>query len=98
MVLSLILPLAFVEMLWKGGTQGPTNFFNIFLDVDLQVSPGRIGLSLGIGQLVAGVPPDRHKVVSRLTATMTRPSSQSDARSISASTLASPEAIVVSAG
>ncbi|MBV7331863.1 MFS transporter [Chloroflexi bacterium TSY] len=53
LVLSIILPLAFVEMLWKGGTQGPTNFFNIFLDADLQVSPERIGLLLGVSQLAA---------------------------------------------
>ncbi|MEZ4709195.1 MAG: MFS transporter [Caldilineaceae bacterium] len=52
-LLGLIAPLALVEMLWKGGTQGPTRFFNIFLNVDLQVSPARIGLILGVGQLVA---------------------------------------------
>lgn len=53
MALGVIAPLALVEMLWRGGTQGPTRFFNIFLNVDLQVDPARIGLILGIGQLAA---------------------------------------------
>lgn len=51
--LALMLPFALVEMIWRGGTQGPTRFFNIFLNVDLQVSPAQIGLLLGVGQLVA---------------------------------------------
>ncbi|MEM7134460.1 MAG: MFS transporter [Chloroflexota bacterium] len=53
LVWSVLIPLAFVELLWKGGTQGPTNFFNVFLDLNFQVSPQRIGMILGVGQLVA---------------------------------------------
>ena len=52
-LLRLMLPLAIFEMLWRGAAQGPTRFYNMFLDVDLQVAPEQIGLLMGIGQLVA---------------------------------------------
>ncbi|MEM7034185.1 MAG: MFS transporter [Chloroflexota bacterium] len=53
--ISIILPLVLVEMLWKAGNTGPSNFFNVFLDIDLHISPERIGFLLGLGQLVAAV-------------------------------------------
>ena len=51
--LALMAPLAFVELLWKGATQGLTKFYNVFLDLDLQAAPALIGVVLGLGQLAA---------------------------------------------